>query len=440
MSHIVSIIGRPNVGKSTLFNRLVGNPIAIMDNEAGVTRDRHYGKVEWNSKEFDLIDTGGFMPHSKDFFDKKIAEQVQIAIDESNTILFIVDAQTGVTQYDESILEVFKKKKVENLILVVNKVDNYQLQLEANAFYSFAIDSTFFIASISGSGTGELLDMITKNIKDEKPNDEFSDNNVPKIAIIGKPNVGKSSFVNCLLEKERTIVSEIEGTTRDSIHTLFEKFQKKIILIDTAGLRKKNKIKNDLEYYSTVRTIRSIDESDVCLLLIDSTEGVQAQDLAIYTQIIKKGKGVVIVGNKWDLIEKSTMSSKEYEDRWRKKLEPFSDIPIHFISVLQKTRVLKTLEIAEEVYNLRKQKITTSNLNKFLKNAIIKMQPPVVRGMPISINYITQLATASTPSFLLFCNHPNDIKESYKKFLENQFRQEFNFKGVPIRFFFRKKN
>ncbi len=435
MSFTVAITGRPNVGKSTLFNRLLEQRQAIVDNVSGVTRDRQYGIADWNGKVFNVIDTGGFVPDSEDIFESEIRKQVKIAIDEANAVIFMTDVATGITNLDESMADLLRRS-TKPVFLVVNKVDNAERQLEATEFYSLGFDNVFFISSMTGSGTGELLDAITALIE-EKP-EEATENDVPKFAIIGQPNVGKSSLLNALVGKERTIVSEIAGTTRDTIHTHYNLFQKDFILIDTAGLRKKNKEKDDLEFYSVIRAVKAMDEADVCLLVLDAEKGITAQDVNIFSLAARKGKGIVLLVNKWDLVEKETNTAKEYEQRLKEKIAPFTDVPVLFISAKEKTRIFKAMEIALDVYENRKRRIATSKLNEVMLKAIEAYHAPVVRGHTVKIKYITQLPTA-VPSFAFFTNYPDDIKTPYKNYLENQLRSSFNFTGVPVRIFFRKK-
>jgi len=425
------------VGKSTFFNRLLEQRKAIVDDISGVTRDRQYGITDWNGKSFNVIDTGGFVPESVDVFETEIRKQVAIAIEEANAIVFMTDAATGITHLDDAMADMLRRSS-KPVFLVVNKVDNNERMLAASEFYSLGFEKIFFISSVSGSGTGELLDAITELIPaDDVDAEEFSES-IPKFAIIGQPNVGKSSLLNSLIGQERTIVSDIAGTTRDTIHTHYKLFQKEFVLIDTAGIRRKAKVHEDLEFYSVIRAIKAMDEADVCLILIDADKGVSAQDISIFSLAAKKGKGVVVLVNKWDLVEKETNTARDYEIKLKQKLAPFTDVPILFISAKEKTRIFKAIEIALEVTDSKKQKIPTSQLNEVILKAIESHHPPVVRGHPIKIKYVTQLPTA-VPSFAFFCNFPDDIKQPYKNYLENQLRENFNFKGVPIRLFFRKK-
>lgn len=435
--YTVAIVGRPNVGKSTFFNRMLEHRKAIVDDVSGVTRDRQYGMTDWNGKQFNVIDTGGFVSGSEDVFEREIAKQVKIAIDEANAVVFMVDVTTGITHLDEAMAELLRRA-TKPVYLVVNKVDNGQRELEAAEFYSMGFDHNFFISSISGSGTGELLDMITSAIAPEETEEVRREDGLPKFAIIGQPNVGKSSLLNALIGQERTIVSDIAGTTRDTIHTHYKLFQKDFILIDTAGIRKKNKEKDDLEFYSVIRAIRAMDEADVCLLLLDAAKGITGQDVSIFSLAARKGKGVVVLVNKWDLIEKETNTACDYEKNLKMKLAPFTDVPVLFVSVKDKTRIFKAIETALEVFDNKQRKIPTSQLNEVMLKAVQVYHAPVVRGNTVKIKYVTQLPT-HVPSFAFFTNYPDDIKQPYKNYLENQLRTQFNFKGVPVRIFFRKK-
>ncbi len=434
MSYTIAITGRPNVGKSTFFNRLLEQRKAIVDDLSGVTRDRQYGEAEWIGKKFNVIDTGGFVAHSNDVFEREIRKQVHIAVDEANAIVFMCDVTTGITDLDQQMAEMLRRSP-KPVYLVINKVDNHARLLEASEFYSLGFKNIFFISSVSGTGTGELLDEICANIPAEK---ESEKNELPKFAIIGQPNVGKSSLLNALTGQERTIVSEIAGTTRDSIHTTYNLFNKEFILIDTAGIRRKAKVNEDLEFYSVIRAVKAVDEADVCLLLLDAKNGITAQDLNIFSLAQKKGKGIVVLVNKWDVMEKETNTARDYEKLLRKKLAPFADVPIIFISATEKLRIMQAMETALKVYDNRKQKISTSVLNDVMLKAVEAYHAPVVRGNPVKIKYVTQLPTV-VPSFAFFCNYPDDIKTPYKNYLENQMREKFDLTGVPIRIFFRKK-
>lgn len=437
MGYTVAIVGRPNVGKSTFFNRLLEKRKAIVDDISGVTRDRQYGIADWNGKVFNLIDTGGFVPNTEDIFEKEIRKQVKIAIDEANAIIFMVDVATGITDLDESMADMLRRT-TKPVYVVVNKVDNGTRELEATEFYSLGFAHNFFISSISGSGTGELMDAIAAGISDADSAEVLEEDQLPKFAIIGQPNVGKSSLLNALIGEERTIVSDIAGTTRDTIHTHYKLFQKEFILIDTAGIRKKSKEKDDLEFYSIIRAIKAMDEADVCLLVLDADKGITAQDVTIFSLATRKGKGVVVLVNKWDLIEKETNTARDYEKILKSKIAPFTDVPVLFISVKDKTRIFKAIEMALEVYDNKKRKIPTSQLNDVMLKAVQAYHAPVVRGNTVKIKYVTQLPTV-VPSFAFFTNYPDDIKMPYRNYLENQLRSSFNFKGVPVRIFFRKK-
>ena len=438
MSFTVAITGRPNVGKSTFFNRLLEQRKAIVDDISGVTRDRQYGVAEWAGKSFNVIDTGGFVPGSDDVFEREIRKQVMIAVQEANAIVFMVDAATGITELDNSMADVLRRS-TKPVFLVVNKVDNHERLLEASEFYSLGFENIFFISSLSGTGTGEILDAVTASISLKDSEEAATETDLPKFAIIGQPNVGKSSLLNALIGQERTIVSDIAGTTRDTIHTHYNLFNKEFILIDTAGIRRKTKVHEDLEFYSVIRAIKAVDEADICLLMLDAGKGITAQDLAIFALAVKKGKGIVVLVNKWDLVEdKKTNTTKAYENELKKRLAPFSDVPVIFISVTEKQRIFKSIESALEVFENRKRKIPTSQLNEVMLKAVEAYHPPVVRGNAIKIKYITQLPT-HTPTFAFFCNYPDDIKTPYKNYLENQLREKFRLSGVPVRLFFRKK-
>jgi GTPase len=433
----VAIVGRPNVGKSTLFNRLLEQRKAIVDDVSGVTRDRQYGIADWNGKTFNVIDTGGFVPKSEDVFEIEIKKQVMIALDEANALIFLVDAATGITDFDAAMADVLRRTS-KPVFLTVNKVDNHERLLESSEFYSLGFERNFFISAMSGGGTGDLLDAIAELITVDKSEETIETDQLPKIAIMGQPNVGKSSLLNALVGHERTIVSDIAGTTRDTIHTHYNLFKKEFILIDTAGIRRKARVHEDLEFYSVIRAIKAMDEADICLLLIDATKGITAQDLNIFSLASKKGKGIVLLVNKWDLVQKETNTARDYERELKKRIAPFTDVPIIFISAKEKTRIYDVIETALEVYENRQRKIPTAQLNEQMLRAIASYNPPVVRGNPIKIKYITQLPT-QVPSFAFFSNHPDDIKEPYKNYLENQLRQNFRFSGVPVRIFFRKK-
>jgi GTP-binding protein len=437
MGFTVAIVGRPNVGKSTFFNRLLEQRKAIVEDTPGVTRDRQYGVAEWNGKTFNVIDTGGFVPKSEDVFEREIRKQVTIAVEEANAIVFMVDVATGITDLDDAMADILRRS-TKPVFLVVNKVDNNERSLEATEFYSLGFDPIYFVSSMSGSGTGEILDALTDLIEEDDEAVSEEEKGLPKFAILGQPNVGKSSLLNALIGQERTIVSDIAGTTRDTIHTRYNLFQKDFILIDTAGIRKKAKVHEDLEFYSVIRAIKALDEADVCLLVLDAEKGITAQDLSIFSLAARKGKGIVVLVNKWDLVEKETNTARDYEKTLKQKMAPFNDVPILFISAKEKTRILKGMETALDVYANRQQKVATSKLNDVMLKAIEAYHPPVVRGTPVRIKYITQLPTV-VPSFAFFSNFPDDIKTPYKNYLENQLRTHFNFTGVPVRIFFRKK-
>ncbi|SHK78459.1 GTP-binding protein [Chitinophaga jiangningensis] len=432
----VAIVGRPNVGKSTLFNRLLEQRKAIVDDQSGVTRDRQYGVADWNGKTFNVIDTGGFVAGSDDVFEREIRKQVKIAMQEANLLIFMCDVTTGITDLDADVADLLRRSS-KPVYLVVNKVDNQQRALEATEFYSLGFDNIYFLSSMSGSGTGELLDDVVTNITDDM-GEASMETNIPKIAIIGQPNVGKSSLLNALVGEERNIVSDIAGTTRDTIHTHYNMFQKEFMLIDTAGIRRKTKVQEDLEFYSVIRAIKALDEADVVMLLLDAEKGITAQDLNIFSLAARKGKGVVVLVNKWDLVEKATNTARDYEKELKNRLAPFSDVPIIFTSVIEKQRIFKAIEVALEVYDNRLRKIQTSKLNDVMLKAIEAYHPPVVRGIPIKIKYVTQLPT-HTPAFAFFCNLPDDVKTPYRNYLENQIRTNFDFRGVPLKIFFRKK-
>ncbi|MCU0403128.1 MAG: ribosome biogenesis GTPase Der [Chitinophagaceae bacterium] len=432
----VAIVGRPNVGKSTFFNRLLEQRKAIVDDQSGVTRDRQYGVAEWTGKSFNLIDTGGFVPDSEDIFEKEIARQVQIAVEEANALVFLVDVTTGITDLDEAMADVLRRT-TKPVFVAVNKVDNYERQLDAAEFYSLGFENTFYVSCLSGTGVGDLLDGIVALITDEQSEDTIEKDQLPKFAIMGQPNVGKSSLLNALIGQERTIVSDIAGTTRDTIHTHYNLFNKEFMLIDTAGIRKKTKVHEDLEFYSVIRAIKAMDEADVCILLLDAEKGITAQDLNIYSLAARKGKGIVLAINKWDLVEKQTNTARDYEKQLKEKLAPFNDIPILFISAKDKTRIMKVVETALEVFESRSRRIPTSQLNEIMLKAVEAYKPPMTRGHLIRIKYVTQIPTA-VPSFAFFSNYPEEIKQPYKNYLENKLRENFDFKGVPVRIFFRK--
>ncbi len=435
MSQLIAIVGRPNVGKSTLFNRLIGERKSIIDNVSGVTRDRIYGYTEWNGRKVNVVDTGGFVINSNDVFESAIRAQVQIAIDEADVVIFMTDVTTGITDLDESVARMLRKSN-KPTVLAVNKVDNGTRQLAANEFWSLGFEDTFFLSSITGSGSGELLDAIIDILPEEEV--DLSQSELPKFAILGRPNVGKSSMINALLDEDRNIVTDVAGTTRDAIHSHYKKYGHEFILIDTAGIRKKKKVHEDLEFYSVIRAVKSIDEADVCLLMIDATLGMESQDMNIFSLIAKRKKGVVLLVNKWDLIEKETNTARDYERELKNKLAPFDDVPIIFVSATEKQRIFKAVENLMEVYKNRTQKIKTSELNEALQEMMTKYPPPAYRGKLIKIKYVTQLPT-HYPAFAFFCNHPKHVTGSYKNYLENQLRDRYDFKGVPLTLFFRDK-
>ena len=435
MGNIVAIVGRPNVGKSTFFNRLTETRQAIVDEESGVTRDRHYGKVIWNGHEFSIIDTGGYIVNSDDVFEEEIRKQVILAMEEADVVVFLVDVISGITDLDETIAGMLRKIN-KPVVLVANKVDNSQRLYEATIFYGLGLGDYHPLSSINGSGTGDMLDHLVSLF--EEKHEEEEDLEIPRIAVVGRPNVGKSSLVNALMGEERNIVTPISGTTRDSINTRFTKFNHDFILVDTAGLRKKGKVKEDLEFYSVMRSVRAIEHSDVCILMIDATIGIEGQDVNIFHLIARNWKGVVVLVNKWDLVEKETHSTKQFEQQIREKLEPFVDVPILFVSALTKQRIHKALDVAMTVYKNRMQRITTSKLNEVMQEAIEANHPPSVKGKFIQIKYVTQLPTHA-PAFAFYCNLPQYVRESYKRYLENKIRENFPLTGVPIKVFMRKK-
>ena len=435
MGNIVAIVGRPNVGKSTLFNRLTQSRQAIVDEFSGVTRDRHYGKADWQGQTFSLIDTGGYVHGSDDVFEAAIRAQVEIALSEADLIMFVVDTTTGITDLDETVASILRKAG-KPVMLVANKVDNFERIAEAQLFYGLGLGEVFCLSSINGSGTGELLDALVELLPNKGPEEEEAQ--LPRIAVVGRPNVGKSSITNAFLGEERNIVTPIAGTTRDSIDTHYNAYGFDFILVDTAGLRKKSKVQEDLEFYSTLRSIRSIEKADVCLLMIDAQQGIENQDLHIYSLIQKNHKGVVILVNKWDLINKDNHTMDTFKEAILHRIAPFRDVPILFTSVPQKQRIYQALEAAVQVYQNRSRKISTSKLNDYLLPIIQDTPPPAYKGKYIKIKYITQLPIAY-PAFALFCNLPQYVREPYKRFIENKLRERFDFTGVPMEIFFRKK-
>jgi GTPase len=435
MGNILAIVGRPNVGKSTLFNRLTSSKKAIVDEISGVTRDRNYGKCEWNGLEFSVIDTGGYIINSDDVFETEIRKQVMLAIEESDIILFLVDVMSGVTDLDDEVARILRKSG-KKVMVASNKVDNYDRQYDATIFYKLGLGEVFNISAINGSGTGELLDAVVKSFV--KTGEEDIEPEIPRFAIIGKPNVGKSSLLNALIGEERSIVTPISGTTRDTIYTRYNKFNHDFFLIDTAGLRKKGKVTENLEFYSVMRSIRAIESSDVCLLMIDATLGLESQDMNIFELTQKNRKGVIILVNKWDLVEKDHHSTEQYTEAIKSRIAPFSDVPIIFTSTINKQRILKVLEMAVNVYENRRRKIATHQLNEVMLQVIQDYPPPPVKGKHVKIKFVTQLPTYA-PSFAFFCNMPQYVNEPYKRYLENKIRENFDFKGVPMQIFMRLK-
>lgn len=434
MSNILAIVGRPNVGKSTFFNRLTQSRQAIVEETSGVTRDRHYGKSDWNGIDFTVIDTGGYVVGSDDIFEEEIRKQVTLAIEESDAIIFMVDVKSGLTGMDEDVANILRKT-AKKVFLVVNKVDNATRINDASEFYQLGLGDIFTVSSINGSGTGELLDIIVKVFENKPPQEEID---LPKFAIVGRPNVGKSSLINAFLGDDRNIVTPLAGTTRDSIYTRYNSFGFDFLLVDTAGVRKKTKVRENIEFYSVMRSIRAIENSDVCFLMVDASEGFESQDLNIFHLAERNRKGIVIVVNKWDLVEKETKTHLEFEEMIRNKIAPFNDVPIIFTSIPKKQRIFKALETGSEVYKNKGNRISTSKLNDFFLPIIEKTPPPSVKGKQVKIKYITQLKTPF-PAFVFFCNLPQYVKDPYKRFVENQLRKHFNFYGIPVQIFFRRK-
>ncbi|MFM6947263.1 MAG: ribosome biogenesis GTPase Der [Flavobacteriales bacterium] len=436
MSNIVAIVGRPNVGKSTLFNRLTESRDAIVKEVSGVTRDRLYGKGEWNGYQFSVIDTGGYAKTKEDIFEGEIRKQVEIAIEEATVIIFMVDVMTGIVEMDEIVAQLLRKSK-KPVFIAANKVDNTERVGLSSEFYAFGLGDVYDLSATNGSGTGEILDELVKyfNKEDESVKEE---DHLPRIAIVGRPNVGKSSMVNALTGQERNIVTDISGTTRDAIHTRYKAFGFDFLLIDTAGIRKKAKVTEDIEYYSVLRSVRTIENADVCLFMLDASEGIQKQDLSIYYMAEKNSKGVVVLVNKWDLVEKDQNTMVKFEELLREQLAPFNDVPIIFTSALNKQRIHKALETAMRVYENRTRKIPTHELNEVMLEVIAQTPPPAVKGKYVRIKFVQQLPTHA-PSFAFFCNLPQYLPDAYKRFLENRLRERFDFEGVPIKIFFRKK-
>ncbi|MNK01417.1 GTPase Der [compost metagenome] len=436
MNNIVAIVGRPNVGKSTFFNRLIQRREAIVDSVSGVTRDRNYGKSEWNGKEFSVIDTGGYIKGSDDIFEAEIRRQVELAIDEADVIIFLVDVEEGITPMDAEVAKLLRKV-TKPVMVAVNKVDNSMREKDAVEFYNLGLGEYFTIAGMSGSGTGDLLDALVKLLPDAVAPDENAVA-LPRFAVVGRPNAGKSSIINALIGEDRYIVTDIAGTTRDSIDTTYNRFGFEFNLVDTAGIRRKAKVKEDLEFYSVMRSVRAIEHSDICILVIDATRGFEGQDQSIFWLAEKNRKGVVILVNKWDLVEKDTMSTRDYERKIREELQPFTDVPILFVSAITKQRLIKALETAVEVFENRKQRIATSKFNEVMLPIIEAMPPPALKGKYVKIKFCMQLPTP-TPQFVFFCNMPQYVKEPYKRFLENKMREIYNLSGVPIDIYFRQK-
>jgi len=434
MANIVAIVGRPNVGKSTLFNRLTESRKAIVDNQSGVTRDRHYETAEWIGKRFTVIDTGGFVHGSDDVFEQAIREQVHIAIDEASVIIFMVDVTTGITDLDDEIADLLRRGS-KPVYVVANKVDHAGRHYESAEFYAFGLGDVYNVSSVTGSGTGELLDAVVAHFPAEEEEEEDT---LPKFTIVGRPNVGKSSLTNALLGVERNIVTDIAGTTRDSIRMHYNLYGHEFLLVDTAGLRKKSKVSEDIEFYSVMRTIKALEDSDVVILMLDARDGIESQDVNIFHLAEKNKKGIVLVVNKWDTVEKDHRTMKEFEARIREKVAPFTDVPIVFTSVTEKQRILKVVETAMEVYQNKTKKVATSKLNDVMLEILANTPPPAIKGKHVKIKYITQLGGRS-PMFVFFCNLPQYIKEPYRRFVENKMREHFDFKGVPIQLFFRQK-
>lgn len=439
MSQLVAIVGRPNVGKSTLFNRLTQSRTAIVDETAGTTRDRQYGKVDWNGKEFSIVDTGGWVVNSEDVFEAEINKQVELAIEQADVILFVVDSMNGITDLDDHVAEILRKSR-KPVILVTNKVDSNEWLYNTPEFYKLGLGDPFPVSGISGYGTGDLLDEVVKDLPEKDVDDEEQLDDIPRFAIVGRPNAGKSSIINAFIGQERNIVTDIAGTTRDSIYTRYSKFGFDFYLVDTAGIRKKNKVNDDIEYYSVIRSIRAIEACDVCILMIDGTRGIESQDVSIFSLIQRNKKGLVVVVNKWDLVEeKSQAAMKHYEEAIRNRFAPFTDFPIIFGSALTKQRIYKVLETAIAVHDNRKRTIPTSQLNTYMQEVISAYPPPATKGKYVKIKYVTMLKGAPVPSFIFFCNLPQWVKEPYRRYLENKIREKWEFSGSPINIFMREK-
>ena len=439
MSQLVAIVGRPNVGKSTLFNRLTQSRAAIVDDTAGTSRDRQYGKVEWNGKEFSIVDTGGWVVNSEDVFESEINKQVELAIEQADEILFVVDAMNGVTDLDDHVAEILRKSR-KPVILVANKVDSNDWLYNVPEFYSLGLGDPYPVSAVSGFGTGDLLDDVVKKLPEEAPDEKAQLEDIPKFAIVGRPNAGKSSIINAFIGQDRHIVTDIAGTTRDSIYTRYNKYGFDFYLVDTAGIRKKAKVNEDIEYYSVIRSIRAIEASDVCILMIDATRGIEAQDANIFSLIAKNKKGLVVAVNKWDLVEnKSQAALEHFENAIRDRFAPFTDFPIIFTSALTKQRIYKVLETAVEVYQNRRREVPTSQLNTYMQEVISAYPPPSNKGKYVKIKYVTMLKGSQVPTFIFFCNLPQWVKEPYRRYLENKIREKWDFTGSPINIFMREK-
>ncbi|WP_289686003.1 ribosome biogenesis GTPase Der [Paramuribaculum intestinale] len=439
MGQMIAIVGRPNVGKSTLFNRLTQSRTAIVDETAGTTRDRQYGRVDWNGKEFSIVDTGGWVVNSDDVFESEINKQVELAIEQADEILFVVDAMNGVTDLDDHVAEILRKSR-KPVILVANKVDSNDWLYNVAEFYSLGLGDPYPVSAVSGFGTGDLLDEVVRKLPEKPADEEEQLDDIPKFAIVGRPNAGKSSIINAFIGEDRHIVTDIAGTTRDSIYTRYNKFGFDFYLVDTAGIRKKNKVQEDIEYYSVIRSIRSIEASDVCILMIDATRGIEAQDVSIFSLIQRNRKGLVVCVNKWDLVtDKSPQAIRHFEDTIRERFAPFTDFPILFTSALTKQRIYKVLETAVEVYGNRRRAVPTSQLNTVMLEAIAVYPPPANKGKYVKIKYVTMLKGAQIPTFIFFCNLPQWVKEPYRRYLENKIREHWDFSGTPINVYMREK-